>query len=181
MHHRRSIRLKGHDYTAAGTYFVTVCVRDRECLLGQITDGTMSLNNYGHIVANAWQWLSTRYGVILDESVVMPNHLHGIIGRDGRGGSRTAPTLDRKPNEDRDKPLGGLIGAFKTVSTKRINLSRQTPGMKVWQRDYWDRVVRDAMELDRIRDYIRGNVANWSADPLNPDTAPAKEFGFRGS
>lgn len=98
-HHRRSIRLKGYDYAQAGAYFVTMCTQDRVCLFGDVVDGQMRLNECGQVVADAWSWLSGRYPyVALDEWVVMPNHLHGIMvltGPDGRGGSRTAPIRTR--------------------------------------------------------------------------------------
>ncbi|MDA8433183.1 MAG: hypothetical protein M0Z60_09510, partial [Nitrospiraceae bacterium] len=95
IHHRRSIRLKGYDYSEAGAYFVTICAKDRECLFGDIVDGEIRLNERGHIAGDSWEWLSRQYGYVdIDEWVVMPNHLHGIliINGDCRGGSRTAPT-----------------------------------------------------------------------------------------
>ena len=115
IHHRRSIRLKGYDYSQAGAYFVTIVTWQREMLFGEIVDGVMKLNVIGKIVSGKWQWLETQYEYVeLGEWVVMPNHFHGIlvIHDDGRGGSRPAPTPIKH------KPLGGLIGAFKTVSTK---------------------------------------------------------------
>ncbi len=96
IHHRRSIRLKGYDYSQAGAYFVSICTNNRECLFGEITEGKMVLNEAGQMVADSWEWLAKQYDhVSLDECVVMPNHLHGIIVvNDGcRGGSRTAPTI----------------------------------------------------------------------------------------
>jgi hypothetical protein len=96
IHHRRSIRLKGYDYSQAGAYFVTIVAWRRECLFGDIVNGEMDLNEFGEIVSQKWQWLETQYEYIeLGAWVVMPNHLHGIliIHDDGRGGSRPAPTL----------------------------------------------------------------------------------------
>src|SRR5919197_5504317 len=113
----------------------------------------MIRNTYGDVVADGWQWLATHFdGIALDEWVVMPNHLHGIIA------CRHCP-----------KPLGGLIGAFKTVATKRINQVRGTPGIRIWQRNYWEHIIRDDVELDNIRFYIASNVANWDQDVLNVD------------
>lgn len=164
-HHRRSIRLKGYDYAQAGAYFVTMCTRDRACLFGDITDERMCLNDCGQLVADSWRWLSGRYPYVgLDEWVVMPNHLHGIIiliEPDGRGGSRTAPTQNHKS-------LGRLIGAFKTVSTKRLNAIRHTPGDSVWQRNYYEHIVRDEESLARIRQYIIDNPSRWDEDRENP-------------
>ena len=170
LHHRRSVRLKGYDYAQAGSYFVTLCTHDRACLFGDVVDGQMRLNEYGQVVADSWMWLSDQYPhVELDEWVVMPNHLHGIMvltGPDGRGGSRTAPTKNRKP-------VGRLIGAFKTVSTKRLNTLRHTPGLLVWQRNYYEHIVRSEESLDRIRRYIIGNPARWDEDPENPQAVGA--------
>ncbi|MBN2099716.1 MAG: transposase [Dehalococcoidia bacterium] len=165
-HHRRSIRLGGYDYAQPGAYFVTICTYQRECLLGEIVDGNVRLSASGQIVADAWVWLAVQYPYVeLDVSVVMPNHLHGVVViRDDvrRGGSRTAPTQGRKP-------LGRLIGAFKTVSTKRLNRSRLTPGAPLWQRDFYEHVIRTDAELMAIREYILANPAGWDEDENNPD------------
>ena len=135
---------------------MTICTQNRECLFGEITDGKMVLNDDGRMVADSWEWLAEQYDhVSLDDCVVMPNHLHGIIVIiDGfRGGSRTAPTGKRKS-------LGRLIGAFKTVSTKQINQIRKTPGAKLWQRNYYEHIIRDKNDLNRIRKYIVNNPLN---------------------
>ena len=134
------------------------------------------LNDSGQIVADSWGWLSQQYPhVDLDEWIVMPNHLHGIIVLDDRapdtrrGGSRTAQaTLAKR------KPLGRLVGAFKTVSTKRINQLRGTPGAQLWQRNYYEHVVRDEPELERARHYIAYNAAKWPDDPENPGRHPRR-------
>ena len=184
-HHRRSIRLKGYDYTQAGAYFVTVCAHGRECLFGEVAEGEMRLNDYGRIVASTWEWLAEQYPYVeLDEWVVMPNHVHGIVvmvddtGRGEsptdedvlstrRGGSRPAPTAD-KPKR---KPLGQLIGSFKTVSAKRINQMRAAPGAPVWQRNYYERIVRNERALNAIRQYIANNPLKWALDRDNPTLA----------
>jgi len=167
-HHRRSIRLKGYEYTQAGAYFVTICVQGRECVLGEVVGGQMQLNDWGCVAEECWMWLADQYPyVTLDASVIMPNHLHGIIVvDDGRGGSRTAPTTR--------KPLGRLVGAFKTVSTKRINEMRGTPGAVFWQRNYWEHIIRNDADLARIREYIQNNPARWMEDQLHPDAPPNK-------
>jgi putative transposase len=167
---RRSIRLKGHDYSQPGAYFVTICVRDRECLLGEVIDGEISLNDVGLIVVECWTWLAEQYPyVTLDESIVMPNHLHGIILIEDdircRGGSRTAPTRNATTS---NKPLGQLVGAFKTISTKRINALRRTPGARFWQRNYHEHIIDGDDEMNRIRDYIAYNPLTWETDEENP-------------
>ena len=166
-HNRRSIRLTGYDYSQAGAYFVTLVVRDRSSLFGGVVDGAVQLNDAGRLVRDSWEWLAERYPyVTLDEYVVMPNHLHGIIAitNQCRGGSRTAQTLARR------QPLGRMIGAFKTVSTKRLNLARKTPGRPIWQRNYYERVIRNDEELTAIREYIVNNPVRWELDKYNPET-----------
>ena len=180
-HHRRSIRLPGYDYTRSGYYFVTICCDRRQCLFGDILDGVMQLNQFGEIVAQTYQWLSQRYPyLILDEWIIMPNHFHGIIVLDDkprRGVSRNAPTITNKNRpinpELKRKSLGRLIGAFKTVSTKQINLIRNTPGMKVWQRNYYEHIIRNEKALNNIRQYIVNNPLSWHDDQLHPNN-PSK-------
>jgi len=165
IHHRRSIRLQGYDYSQAGAYFVTIVAWQREMLFGEIMDGMMKLNEFGRIVSEKWQWLEMQYEYVeLGEWVIMPNHFHGILViHDGRGGSRSAPTPIKR------KPLGGLIGAFKTISTKQINLLRGTEGQFVWQRNYYERIIRNEPEMDKITRYIEVNPSAWLEDEENPD------------
>ena len=161
IHHRRSIRLKGYDYSQSGAYFLTICTQNRECLFGGIENGSVCLNGYGKIASETWDWLSKRYYYLqLEKWVIMPNHLHGIIKINNaacRGGSRTAPTPTIKP-------LGRIIGAYKTVSTKQINQIRNTPGISVWQRNYYEHIIRNDDEYKRITDYIMNNPKTWEKD-----------------
>ena len=130
-------------------------------MFGAIVDGRACLNVIGELVAEGWRWLPKRYPyVTLDEWCVMPDHLHGILVL---GGSRAAPTGDGVTTDvdaplTRRKPIGELIGAFKTVSTKDINAFRRSPGASVWQRDFWDHVIRNEDDLHRIRAYSRDNM-----------------------
>lgn len=166
-HHRRSIRLKGYDYSQAGAYFVTIVAWQRECLFGEAVDGGMVLNDFGEIVSEKWEWLESQYDYVeLGQWVVMPNHFHGILViHDGsRGGSRPAPTQPTKT-----KPLGGLIGAFKTVSAKHIHLLRHTDGIPVWQRNYYEHNIRNEREMDNITKYIETNPLRWNDDDENPN------------
>jgi len=171
LHNRRSIRLSEYDYTKGGAYFVTICTANRECLFGQVLEGEMHVNEFGKVVLECWEWLSKPYSyATLDARILMPNHLHGIIvindDDSQKGGSRTAPTIFPKR-----KPLGRLVGAFKTVSTKRINELRQTPGFALWQRNYYEHIIRNENSLNKIRDYILGNPSRWVLDQENPDVA----------
>ena len=143
---------------------MTLVCKDREPLFAD--------ERFRAIAEETWLWLAERYKYVgLDQYVVMPNHVHGIIViRDVcRGGSRTAPT-GRPPAI---KPLGRLIGAFKTVSTKRINAIRGASGVPVWQRNYYEHVIRDEEDLDRVRRYILENPLRWDEDPENPAVAQA--------
>jgi REP element-mobilizing transposase RayT len=129
---RHSIRLKRYDYSQPGAYFVTMCVRGKRCELGEIEGEEIYLSDIGNIIEDCWLSLDTLHAYLeLDEWKIMPNHMHGIvIFHEGcRGGSRTALTKHIKR-----KPLGRILGAFKTMSTKRINLLLNTPGKQFWQR-----------------------------------------------
>jgi len=158
-HHRRSHRLHGYDYSQPGKYYVTICTENKEHRFGEVVEGEMHRNELGESVAGCWEWLARRYlYVSLDDWIVMPNHLHGVIViTNGGGGSRTAPT--------KRKSLGGLVGAFKTVSTDQLNEMRGSPGAQMWQRDFYDHIIRNEVELNIIRQYIRTNPLRWGIDP----------------
>ena len=169
-HRRRSLRLKGYDYAQAGLYFVTICAHERECLFGEIADGEMVLNEYGQIVREEWlRSFDLRAEVERDEFVVMPNHFHGImVLHDGRGTARRAPTVERFGH-----PVSGslptVMRAFKSAVTRRINRIRTTPGTPVWQRNYYEHIIRNDDKLQRIREYITNNPAYWTMDIENPN------------
>ncbi|MEW5701702.1 MAG: transposase [Candidatus Zixiibacteriota bacterium] len=165
---RRSVRLRGYDYTRAGAYFLTICTEDRAMSLGIVGNDSVVLNTLGQVVADSWLWLARQYDYVeLDEWIIMPNHLHGIVvvGREDAGGSRTAPTAI--PDVER-KSIGRVVGAFKTVSTKHVNRIKGTPGATPWQRNYYEHVIRDDDELNRVRLYIQCNPARWAMDRENP-------------
>ncbi len=156
LRQRRSIRLTDYDYTAAGAYFVTICALNRECLFGEVVADKMQVNEFGGMVEVCWQRLAVDYPFVeLDEWVVMPNHFHGII------------VLAAVPNGVQ-RPLGRLIGAFKTEATRQINALRQMPGVPIWQRNYYEHIVRHENDLNRIRQYILNNPSQWAIDAENP-------------
>jgi REP-associated tyrosine transposase len=182
---RRSIRLKHYDYTQSGAYFVTIVMKGRACLLGDIVDQEMRLNNIGHAVQDVWENLVDHYPQIeLDAFVVMPNHVHGIIvivdhrGDVGAGvgaGLRPAPTKTQHG-------LPEIVRAFKSFSARRINEIRHTPGAPIWQRNYFEHVIRTEESWNRIRQYILDNPARWTFDRENPTaTAPEPENAWRSS
>ncbi|MDD2366040.1 MAG: transposase [Desulfuromonadaceae bacterium] len=169
IHHRRSVRLPEYDYAAAGAYFVTVCVHERECQFGEIVDGVMMLNHAGHIVEAEWiKSGELRSEIVIGEYVVMPNHFHGIVNLNVTGTASRAPTIERF-----GKPVIGslptIVRSFKSAVTKRINIHRATPGCPVWQRNYYEHVIRDDADYKRIAEYITDNPLRWVEDRLHPD------------
>ena len=172
-HHRRSVRLRDYDYRQAGAYFVTICAHDRLCIFGEAEGSRVVLNDYGIVVQE--EWLRTeaqRPHVRLDAFVVMPNHVHGIIvlqADDQEGTARRAPTgATARFGEALAGSLATVVGAFKSAASRRINQMRGTPGMPVWQRNYYEHVIRSEKELNRIRQYIADNPTRWALDPENP-------------
>ncbi len=168
-HHRRSIRLRGYDYAQPGAYFITICIHDRQCLLGAVIDRQMHWNGFGRVVKNCWSDLSHHYaGATLDSFVVMPNHIHGIVRFGDAEGASLQPGADvvgagLKPARFKNRHgLPEVIRGFKTFSSRRINQARQTPGLPVWQRNYYERVIRNEDELHAAREYVLGNPARWS-------------------
>ncbi len=170
IHHRRSIRLQGYDYSQAGAYFVTICTNNRQCRFGEIVNGEMRLNEPGEIVADEWRKTATICDEVdLDEWVVMPNHFHGILVLTGSVGAIPVGVIPvgaipvgaihESPRQmtmaqRRRMALPKLIGRFKILSAKRINEWHKTPGDKLWQRNCWEHIVRTEEELNRIREYI---------------------------
>ena len=174
---RHSIRLQEYDYSSAGPYYVTICIQNRFCLLGEISQADVELNGAGLMVYNQWLELPARFqNIKLDEFIVMPNHFHGIIVLNETAG---ASLVDAQPNDNKEagiKPaptLGDIIGAFKSITTniyiKGVNGNKweSFPG-KLWQRNYFERVIRDENEMNRIREYIRNNPIKWAYDENNP-------------
>jgi REP element-mobilizing transposase RayT len=201
IHHRRSIRLKGYDYTQPGAYFVTFCSYQRMHLFGEVMDGEMVLNDAGKIAREEWfKTAELRPYVKLyeDEFVIMPNHGHGIIWiEDEAVGTRRRRVQDweehgaqqrpiqgwdeerarqrRAPTEKTEgfgKPVKGsiptIIRAYKSAVTYGVNAAENQRGAVLWQRNYYEHVIRNHRELSNIRWYIRSNPHNWQLDRDNP-------------
>ncbi len=169
-HNRRSIRLKGHNYAQQGAYHVTICTQNRECILGDIKNGEMILNHYGLIARKCWNELVNHYIYIeMGMHIIMPNHIHGIINISGAPnvGAGFKPALDGRP-KDNTHCLSEIIRALKTFSARQINRSRGTSGIPVWQRNYYEHIVRNETELSRINKYIMNNPIQWDNDGNNP-------------
>ena len=167
---RRSIRLRGFDYSQVGTYFVTICTLDRTCLFGEVVDGAMRLNAKGTIVDELWREIPEHFsGALIDEYVIMPNHLHGILvfmaASIGAPGGVIPTTTQGAMN--RAPTLGEIVRAFKARVTREV-------GSTVWQRNYYEHIVRDDISLSRIRQYILANPARWELDRENPTFVGAR-------
>lgn len=211
-HNRRSIRLKNYDYSSSGEYFITLCIKNRECRLGKIINREMILNSAGNITDLWWSKISEKFfNARLDVYQIMPNHFHGIIGivdpigvdpneksagvnpdeksvvnpkKDGthnqggisqggisQGGHAGPPQPDF---EKRPAAIPDIIQWFKTMTTnkyiKEVKGGRFPPfDGKLWQRNYYDHIIRDEQSLKRIRNYIIDNPAQWKDDSNNPN------------
>ncbi|EKU98422.1 transposase [Leptolyngbya sp. PCC 7375] len=182
-HHRRSVRLRGHDYSSSGLYFITICTYQRQCLFGEIVNGEMRLNALGEIVETEWLKTSEiRPKWRLEAWIIMPNHIHGIVTIEQQQKSikhgtiarvhGVAPLRDatqlkgiahRKPDS-----ISSFVAGFKSVTTKQINISRNTPRTPVWQRNYYDHIIRNNFSLRQIEQYIQNNPTTWQSDQLYP-------------
>ena len=187
LHNRCSIRLKGYDYSQKGLYFITLCTQYRRNLFGKIEHGEMILNEAGKMINEEWQALTGRYlDIILHEYIVMPNHFHSILeitnGNSVRAplvgapiGDTGAPIGDTGTPESVRAPLvgaptlGNIIGAYKSITTvkyienvKKNNWKRFTK--KLWLRNYWEHIIRNEKEYQRISQYIINNPQKWQQD-----------------
>lgn len=169
-HHRRSIRLQEYDYSQAGAYFVTVCAWNKECLFGEIGDGKFVHSDAGEVVADVWHRLPERYpSAEMDEFVVMPNHFHGIVVLKDRVGAGLAlPGSKQKGAASGAPTLGDVVRTFKSLSAVTVNRSLGRQGIPLWQRNYYEHVIRDERELHAVREYIRYNPLKWDEDENNP-------------
>lgn len=173
IHHRRSIRLKEYDYSQEGAYFVTICTWNRECLFGDIVNGEVLLNEYGRVVEEYIDGIKERFdNVHIEEFVVMPNHLHGIIMIEQSVGIIHELSLQasfaERCKQRRKMLLPKIIGWFKMNTSKSINQMRDSEGRPVWQKNYYEHVVRNEKELRSIQEYIINNPLQWDLDENNP-------------
>jgi putative transposase len=157
-HRRKLVRLRHYDYSQSGAYFITMCVQNRARLFGDIVDGEMQLNDAGRMIQSLWNELPAFYsGSEIDEFVIMPNHFHAIIILNECAGAIHESPLRMTVTERRNMAIPKMIGRFKMTSSKQLNQFRKTPGATVWQRNYWERVIRNDIELKAFREYIANN------------------------
>jgi REP element-mobilizing transposase RayT len=179
-HHRRSIRLKGYDYSQSGAYFVTICTYQHQSLFGVVVGGEMVINSYGKVVGEEWfksARIRSEIELFTDEFVVMPNHIHGIIwivNDPPVGATRGIVRATRwvapaRPCGPKPGSIGAIIGQYKSAVTKRINQNRETHDEPIWQRNYHDHIIRDETELVNIRAYIADNPRRWTEDRYHPE------------
>ncbi len=179
QHLRHCMRLKGYDYSEEGAYFVTVVTHHREMLFGKVVDGVMVLNELGEVLNFTWNDLINHFeNIELEEFIIMPNHFHGIIYIDSPVGVGSKPTreyrdvelsradhgLSRAGHGPAPTNLFEIMRQFKTFSAKRINLIRGLQGVPVWQRSYYDHIIRDEKDYNNIANYIAMNPSNWEED-----------------
>jgi len=194
---RKTIRLKGYDYSQSGWYFVTVCTENRKRLFGNIINENMVLNECGKMIESIWQSLPKRFPVVLDAFQIMPNHIHMIIHAVGAGfmpartggfmpahGERTTtmmvgaiPMVGMVGATTRVAPtaaLGDIIGAFKSLITHEYVMGVKNNGWKpfnqrLFQRNYYEQIIRNEIDLNKIREYIQSNPLMWERDRNNPE------------
>ena len=174
-HGRRSIRLKDYDYSQRGAYFVTICAKDRQCVFGEIMDGEVRLNEIGVIIRDQWvRSAEVREEIHADEFVIMPNHLHGIIfigdNPVGATGGRPLSPKGRIASGPGKYSLAAFIAGFKSACSRSINQSLGTRRINMWQRNYYEHIIRNERSLNAIREYILNNPNRWSDDPENPES-----------
>jgi REP element-mobilizing transposase RayT len=163
--HRKSIRLKEYDYSRPGAYFITICTRDKQCILSNIIDGKLCLREAGKIVEECWHDIPKHFSnVELDEFVIMPDHIHGIVMIHEPVGAIHESPLPATVYERRTMMLPKIIGRLKMNSAKQINVLQATSGSHVWQRNYYEHIIRNSKELNNIRRYILGNPVLWGLE-----------------
>lgn len=166
---RKQIRLSGFDYSSNNCYFITICVKQKECLFGNVVNQKMVLSDAGLIANKCWQEIPLHYqNVILDEYVVMPNHIHGILVID-KNESVGVQYIEPLHRNEFQKIISGSIGAivrgYKIGVTKWFR--RNTDHHDLWQRLFYDHIIRNERSLNFIREYIRNNPKNWESDRNN--------------
>ena len=177
--HRQSLRLKDSDYSQAGAYFVTICTNNRQWLFGEIRQGEMVLSAIGRLVSAQWQQIPYRFaGLELGAWIVMPNHIHGIliITRSGEASNLITPVLqetaDRKtlPTQPRGTApgsVGAIIQNYKSITSRKISRQNESMRAAIWQRNYYEHIIRNEREFRAIFEYIIANPHNWEHDMEN--------------
>lgn len=166
QHYRRSIRMKGYDYSEPGAYFITICTHNNQTLFGKIIEGVMQLNDFGKIVQFTWEDLVNHVsGIELGPFVIMPNHIHGIIQIiDSDSSVRMGPRPTTTPAPTQQTSLPEIVRQLKTFSSRRINQLRGTHGQHVWHRNYYEHIIRNNDSFLKTGEYILNNPNQWEND-----------------
>ena len=160
IHHRRSIRLRGYDYSSDGAYFVTICTQNKLCLLGNVINGEMAINETGKITEQCWLQIPIHFPIAkLNAFIIMPNHLHGIIELCDDQNIVEANNYSPIRARGTSLTIGSIVRGFKIGVTKLI-------GRSIWQRSYYEHIIRDDEDYYHIEEYIRNNPINWQNDKL---------------
>jgi putative transposase len=183
---RRSPRLTGFDYSEAGAYFVTVCTAGRRCILGNIVQGKIVLSAAGEVVQECWKEIPVHFPHVRTHAFqVMPNHVHGIVEILHKGMCRGGVSPPLSPSRGGETPplhgvtLGNVVAFFKYQATRRINVIRETPGRKVFQRSFHDRIIREDTEYFFVEQYISLNPIMWQFDREHPGEQPLRSDELR--
>ncbi len=166
VHHRKSIRLRDYDYSQSGAYFVTICTKNKECLLGDVVDGKIVLNDIGKFVQQCWLNIPEHFpNGTVDEYIIMPNHIHGIVIITV-GANNYSPLQNEQLFQSPSRTIGSIIRGFKIGVTK---WSRQNTDMyTLWQRNYYEHIIRNEGDMNTILEYIVNNPLRWMEDENNP-------------
>ena len=182
IHKRKTIRLNGFDYTTAGIYFITICTQNRECIFGNVENGIFIPNQVGIMIEQHWRKIEQEFkNIKLDEYVIMPNHLHGIIcivdlvsAQNPNDGQCFKGTYAGMRADTRPAPttIGDMICAFKSKTTncyiQNVKQNNWKPfDRRIWQRNYFEHIIRNGDELNKIRNYIINNPLKWDFDSNN--------------
>jgi putative transposase len=169
-----SLPLREYDYSQENVHFITICTYRQKCLFGEINDTGMILNDFGKIVAEMWEFLPQKYPeVTLDVFVVMPNHFHGILIVDYEKNQTLNKIKDPILREkERNDFLSRIVKHSKLTGANKINQILQSKGKQLWQINYDNHIIRDEIELEKIREYIINNPLRWFYDIANPDKNP---------
>ncbi|HYL83003.1 MAG TPA: transposase [Candidatus Angelobacter sp.] len=181
--HRRSIRLKGHDYASPGAYFITILAHERKCLFGEVVFGNMKLSGLGQLVNNCWLEIPRHFpSVELRPHVLMPNHFHGIILIRNRPPQGAVSPATPTPAEAFGKPIVGslptIVRSFKSAVTRRAGELLGMQGVKIWHRNYFEHIIRNKDDFLKTVRYIHDNPRRWEFDSENPFGRPREELIF---
>lgn len=166
---RKQLRLRHFDYGQNGYYFITICTKDRLCVFGKIADQEICLSEIGQIVQFCWLDIPNHFpNVFVDEYIIMPNHIHGIIGIDNNDNAGNADLRSLQKYDRTKMLLPKIIHGFKSSVTRIVNRSIKQTNFQ-WQKSYYERIIQNQETLIKIQNYIKKNPYQWEIDKNNPN------------